>query len=98
MRQVEKIIASVPEIQTIARRTGYGLGGDLFEPNHGDMFLRLKAPDAMRKDGKKRRPIDQVIKEINDRVSQDVPGIEIELAQIMEDPILDLPALSDALQ
>src|SRR6202521_1771936 len=97
MRQVEKIINSVPEIQTVSRRTGYGLGGDLFEPNHGDMFLRLRKPDDMPA-GTKRRPIDQVIKEVNDRVSQDVPGIEIELAQLMEDLIGDLTAVPEPIE
>jgi multidrug efflux pump subunit AcrB len=97
MRQVEKIIATVPEIETIARHTGYGLGGDLFEPNHGDMFLRLKKADDM-PPGKKRRPIDQVIKELNDRVSQDVPAIEIEILQLMEDLIGDLTAVPQPIE
>jgi multidrug efflux pump subunit AcrB len=98
MKQVDAIIANVPEIDTISRRTGYGLGGDLFEPNHGDMFLRLKTPDEMRKEGKKRRRIDKVIEEINNKVSQDVPGIEIELAQIMEDLIGDLTAVPEPIE
>jgi multidrug efflux pump subunit AcrB len=98
MKQVDDIIASVPEIGTISRRTGYGLGGDLFEPNHGDMFLRLKTPEAMRKEGKSRRGIYKVIEEINNRVSQEVPGIEIELAQVMEDLIGDLTAVPEPIE
>lgn len=38
VRQVEAILAAIPEVATWSRRTGAGLGGDLAEPNKGDFM------------------------------------------------------------
>ena len=70
---------------TYSRRTGAGLGGDLNEPNKGDFFVRLKSG--------KREPIDTVMDEIRSQVETQVPGVNIELAQLMEDLIGDLTAV-----
>ncbi len=79
---VEKILRSIPEVQTYSRRTGFSLGGDITETNSGDFFVRLKPLP--------RRPIGQVIDEIRRRVAQTTPGLDIEPAQLMEDLIGDL--------
>ncbi len=85
LRQVEKIIQSVPEVDTYSRRTGTGLGGVMTEANEGDFFVRLKPMP--------RRPIEQVMDEIRNRVRQQVPGLDIGMAQLMEDLIGDLTAV-----
>ncbi len=80
--QVEAILRATPEVQTWSRRTGLQLGGGLTEANTGDFFIRLKpAP---------RRPIEEVMTDVAHRVEQNVSGLSIETAQLMEDLIGDL--------
>ena len=80
--QVEAIVRATPEVDTWSRRTGLQLGGGLTEANTGDFFIRLKPPP--------RRPIDEVMAGIQHRVEQNVSGLSIETAQLMEDLIGDL--------
>jgi multidrug efflux pump subunit AcrB len=90
MRQIEAIIRANPNVATYSRRTGAGLGGDLNEPNKGDFFVRLKSGQ--------REPIDAVMEEIRSRIEAQVPGVSVELAQLMEDLIGDLTAVPQPVQ
>ena len=85
LKQVEKIIQATPDVQTFSRRTGTGLGGGLSEANSGDFFIRLKTAN--------RRPVDEVMSEIRGKVESQVPGLSVEMAQLMEDLIGDLTAV-----
>ncbi|PYE16712.1 CzcA family heavy metal efflux pump [Paraburkholderia silvatlantica] len=90
MRQIEAIIRANPNVATYSRRTGAGLGGDLNEPNKGDFFVRLKSGQ--------REPIDTVMEEIRSQIETQVPGVSVELAQLMEDLIGDLTAVPQPVQ
>lgn len=90
MREIETIIRENPNVATYSRRTGAGLGGDLNEPNRGDFFVRLKSGA--------REPIDTVMEEIRSKIETNVPGVSIELAQLMEDLIGDLTAVPQPVQ
>jgi CzcA family heavy metal efflux pump len=85
LRQVEQLIRETPETQTYSRRTGLGLGEAFDEPNRGDFFVRLKPPP--------RRSIEQVMEEVRSKIEAEVPGLEIETAQLMEDLIGDLTSV-----
>ena len=85
MAQVDAILKSVPEIATFSRRLGTGLGGDLGETYHGDYFVRLKSGHA--------RATEDVMAAVLADINAKVPGVEIELAQLMEDLIGDLTAV-----
>ncbi len=85
LRQVEGIVRATPDVASYSRRTGVGLGGSINEANEGDFFIRLK-PSG-------RRPVDQVMDDIRGRIEHQVPGIEVEMAQLMEDLIGDLTAV-----
>lgn len=85
LRQVEAIIRATPDVASYSRRTGAGLGGGINEANEGDFFIRLR-PSG-------RRPVDQVMDDIRGRIEHQVPGIEVEMAQLMEDLIGDLTAV-----
>jgi multidrug efflux pump subunit AcrB len=85
LRQVEAIIRATPDVETYSRRTGTGLGGGLSEANTGDFFIRLKSGQ--------RRPVDEVMTDIRSRIEHNVPGLQIEMAQLMEDLIGDLTAV-----
>ena len=90
LREVEAIIKSNPNVETYSRRTGAQLGGGLTEANAGDFFVRLKPLP--------RAPINEVMDRIRTQVEHDVPGLDIELAQLMEDLIGDLTAVPQPIE
>ena len=92
LRQVEEIIRATPDVQTYSRRTGLQLGGGITEANEGDFFIRLKSPKSSRRDA------DEIMDDIRTRVAADVPGIQIEMAQLMEDLIGDLTAVPQPIE
>ena len=90
LRQVETIIRQTPELRSYSRRTGLQLGGGLTEADEGDFFIRLK--------GGRRRNIDAVMSDIANKVEAQVPGLQIETAQLMEDLIGDLTAVPQPIE
>lgn len=85
LRQVEHIVRGTPDVASYSRRTGAGLGGSINEANEGDFFVRLK-PSG-------RRPVTEVMDEVRGKIEHTVPGIQVEMAQLMEDLIGDLTAV-----
>ncbi|MCF3947030.1 efflux RND transporter permease subunit [Acidiphilium sp. AL] len=83
LHQVEDIIRSNPYVAAYSRRTGAGLGGDLNEPNQGDIYVRLINPD-------KRPNIWKVMDQIDNKVTRDVPGIDFGSDQLLTDNIGDM--------
>ncbi|HEY2661839.1 MAG TPA: efflux RND transporter permease subunit [Caulobacteraceae bacterium] len=90
LRQVEDIIRSTPDVDTYSRRLGAQLGGGLTEADEGDFFIHLKSG--------KRRGVEEVMAEIRQRVAAQVPGLDIETAQLMEDLIGDLTAVPQPIE
>jgi multidrug efflux pump subunit AcrB len=88
--ELESIIRSTPDVDTYSRRTGLQLGGGLSEANIGDYFIRLKRGS--------RRPIDVVMEDIRHRAEENIPGLNIETAQLMEDLIGDLTAVPQPIE
>ncbi|MFZ0482343.1 MAG: efflux RND transporter permease subunit [Desulfobacterales bacterium] len=90
LRQVESILQQTPDVQTYSRRTGFALGGTLSEANEGDFFVRLKSLP--------RRPIETVMDDVRNRIEHSVPGLQIEMALLMEDLIGDLTAVPQPIE
>ena len=90
LRQVEAILRETPEVETYSRRTGLQLGGGITEASEGDFFVRLKAPP--------RRNIEAVMDDVRGKVERTVPGLEIEMLQLMEDVIGDLTAVPQPIE
>jgi multidrug efflux pump subunit AcrB len=90
LRQVEAILQATPEVSTYTRRTGLALGAGLTEANEGDFFVRLISLP--------RRPIEVVMEDVRTRVEHTVPGLQIEMAQLMEDLIGDLTAVPQPIE
>ena len=90
LRQVETILQATPEVETYSRRTGLQLGGGLTETNEGDFFVRLKPQP--------RREIEEVMDDVRHQVEKNVPGLEIEMLQLMEDLIGDLTAVPQPIE
>ncbi|MCX6329842.1 MAG: efflux RND transporter permease subunit [Bacteroidia bacterium] len=84
LREVEKIIAVIPEVGTYSRRTGTEMGFFITEPNSGDYLIQLK------KDRK--RSTEEVIEDIRARVEATQPALQIDFGQVFGDMLGDLMA------
>ena len=84
LRQVEKIIVTIPEVETYSRRTGTEMGFFITEPNSGDYLIQLK------KDRK--RTTEEVIEDIRTRVEATQPALQIDFGQVFGDMLGDLMA------
>jgi CzcA family heavy metal efflux pump len=90
LRQVEAIVRATPDVDSYSRRTGVQLGGGLTEADEGDFFIHLKHG--------KRRGVETVMADIRQKVASQVPGLDIETAQLMEDLIGDLTAVPQPIE
>jgi multidrug efflux pump subunit AcrB len=88
--KVEGILKQVPEVDTWSRRTGAALGGFITEANQGDFFIRLT--------GFPRRGIDAIMDDVRQRIHQQVPALDIDLALLMEDLIGDLTSVPQPIE
>jgi Cu/Ag efflux pump CusA len=84
LREVEKIIAKVPEVETYSRRTGTQMGFFITEPNTGDYLIQLK------KDHK--RSSDEVIADLRQRIESTQPALRVDFGQVIGDMLGDLMA------
>ncbi len=82
LRQAEAIVRKHPAVDTYSRRTGLSLGGDLSEANEGDLFVRLKPMP--------RKPAEEVMEDLRKEIEHTIPGLNVEIAQLVEDLIGDL--------
>ncbi len=80
--RVEAMLRQTPEVLTYSRRTGFSLGGDISESNSGDFFVRLKPLP--------RRPLAAVMDGLRQRIVAEVPGLDVDPAQLIEDLLGDL--------
>lgn len=71
-REAEKIILSIPEIKTVARKTGRA---ELDEHSNGVNVSEIEAPYEIID-----RPRSEILKELRHRLS-DIPGVNIEIGQ-----------------
>jgi CzcA family heavy metal efflux pump len=90
LQQVETILKDTPDVATWSRRTGLSLGGEINESNRGDFFVKLKSES--------RRPIFEVMTELRTRIEMEVPGLNVEMPQLMEDLIGDLTAVPQPIE
>ncbi|MBC8139670.1 MAG: efflux RND transporter permease subunit [Fibrella sp.] len=82
LMQIETILKDTPEVRSFSRRTGAELGLAITESNTGDFSVMLKSG--------KRRAIDAVIEEVRGKITERVPGVEIEFVAVLQDLIGDL--------
>src|SRR6059058_4698144 len=90
LRQVESVLQETPEVQTYSRRTGLQLGGGITEANTGDFFVRLKPFP--------RRGIEEIMNDVRDDIEKHIPGLHVELLQLMEDLIGDLTSVPQPIE
>ncbi len=80
---VEQILRSTPEVESTSRRTGLQLGfATVTEANTGDIAVKLKR--------KRDRAGDEVIAEVREKINKQVPMLDVEFVQLLQDMIGDL--------
>lgn len=82
LRQVEKIIGKVPEVEAYSRRTGTQMGFFITEPNTGDYLIQLKK--------ERDRSSEEVIADIRKKVESSQPALQIDFGQVIGDMLGDL--------
>jgi multidrug efflux pump subunit AcrB len=88
--EIDAMLRANPEVATFSRRLGTGLGGDLGQSYHGDYFVRLKPAHS--------QPTEVIASATRDDVLLKVPGVEVEVAQLMEDLIGDLTSVPQPIE
>jgi CzcA family heavy metal efflux pump len=88
---IEKIISSVPEVESTSRRTGLELGlAAVTEANRGDILVRLKKDRS--------RNIDEVMADVRSQITTQEPAVELEFIQVLQDMIGDLTSAPEPVQ
>ncbi len=88
--QIDAMLHANPDVATFSRRLGTSLGGNLGASFRGDYFVKLK-PDHS-------KPTEQIMSETRAKVNEMVPGVQAEVAQLMEDLIGDLTAVPQPIE
>ncbi len=82
LREVEKIIVTIPEVEAYSRRTGTQMGFFITEPNRGDYLIQLKT--------KRKKTTEQVIEDIRKKIESTQPALRIDFGQVINDMLGDL--------
>ncbi len=82
LRQIEKILVNVPEVEAYSRRTGTQMGFFITEPNRGDYLIQLKK--------KRDKTTEEVITDIRKQVEISQPALRIDFGQVIGDMLGDL--------
>jgi CzcA family heavy metal efflux pump len=91
LEHVERILHSMPEVETTSRRTGLELGyAAVTEANRGDFSVKLKA--------NRHRSAWDVMEDVRAEIKKTEPALDIELFQILQDEINDLSNAPEPIQ
>jgi multidrug efflux pump subunit AcrB len=82
LKQAEKLLHELPELDGYSRRTGAQLGLGISQTHSGDFLVKLK-PNRSRK-------TDEIIAGLRQQLLEQVPGVDWEFASILNDLIGDL--------
>src|SRR5206468_11586404 len=83
-------LRGTPDVQTCSCRSGLQLGGGGTEANTGDFFVRLKPFP--------RRGIEEIMNDVRDEIEKHIPGLQVELLQLIEDLIGDLTSVPQPIE
>jgi CzcA family heavy metal efflux pump len=91
MEHVDRILHSIPEVESTSRRTGLQMGlAAVTEANYGDMTVKLKKDRG--------RGIDEVIADARDKIKETEPELDVEFTQVLQDMINDLSNAPEPIQ
>jgi CzcA family heavy metal efflux pump len=80
---VERIVRSLPDVESTSRRTGLQLGlATVTEANTGDISVKLKRD--------RHHSADEVIAQAREKITKAEPALDVEFIQLLQDMIGDL--------
>lgn len=82
LKEVEKEIVKLPEVEAYSRRTGTQMGFFITEPNTGDYLIQLTH--------NRTKSTDEVISEIRKHIENTQPALTIDFGQVIGDMLGDL--------
>lgn len=82
LREVEKEIVKIPDVQAYSRRTGTQMGFFITEPNTGDYLIQLKH--------NRTKSTEEVISEVRMHIENTQPALVIDFGQVIGDMLGDL--------
>jgi CzcA family heavy metal efflux pump len=82
LKEVEKILKTIPEVAAYSRRTGTQMGFFITEPNTGDYLIQLKTG--------KIRSTEEVISDIRSKIESSQPALRVDFGQVITDMLGDL--------
>jgi CzcA family heavy metal efflux pump len=91
LQHVERILRSLPEVESTSRRTGLQMGlAAVTEANTGDFTVMLKAD--------RHRDIDEIMEDARQQIKATEPELDIEFTQVLQDMIGDLSNAPEPIQ
>ncbi|PTS95032.1 acriflavine resistance protein B [Pedobacter sp. HMWF019] len=82
LREVEKQLVKIPEVEAYSRRTGTQMGFFITEPNTGDYLIQLKKNRS--------KTTEEVIAEIRAKIETTQPALKVDFGQVIGDMLGDL--------
>ncbi|MFF5384418.1 efflux RND transporter permease subunit, partial [Pedobacter suwonensis] len=82
LKEVEKEIVKIPDVQAYSRRTGTQMGFFITEPNTGDYLIQLKT--------NRTKSTDEVISDIRAHIESTQPALVVDFGQVIGDMLGDL--------
>ncbi|RBQ05468.1 efflux RND transporter permease subunit [Pedobacter miscanthi] len=82
LKEVEKEIVKIPDVQAYSRRTGTQMGFFITEPNTGDYLIQLKANRS--------KSTNEVISDIRTHIEHTQPALKVDFGQVIGDMLGDL--------
>lgn len=82
LSQIDAILKDTPEVENTSLRVGTELGFAITEPNTGDFTVTLKR--------NRKRGIEAVMDDVRGRIAEQVPGVDTDFIQVLQDLIGDL--------
>jgi CzcA family heavy metal efflux pump len=83
LQKIEQRVAALPDTQSFSRRTGAENGLFVTEQNTGDITVKLKPRSE-------RRDINEVMDDLRTQIEKNIPGVDVEFSQILQDMLGDL--------
>ncbi|MGH9713112.1 MAG: efflux RND transporter permease subunit [Candidatus Acidiferrales bacterium] len=96
LTEVERRIAAMPETASFSRRTGAEMGLFATEQNKGDVLVKMKPLCRWPRTWigcpayERQRPTNEVIDDLRAQITQNIPGLDVEFVQILQDMLGDL--------
>ena len=84
LQKMEHLVGAMPETASYSRRTGAEMGLFATQQNTGDILVKLK-PHSDRK-----RDAAEVIADARAEIAENIPGVDVEFTQILQDMLGDL--------